>query len=171
MIRPFTLLAAALVFCAAGAAQAQKPKMLLKGAEIWGAFSVKEKGGLACYMAGQPLATAPKGVKRDPIWLLVTHRPHKKIRNEVSVYAGYPFKPRAAVTIDVDGKTFELYTVDDTAWVEDPKTEAAIVKAMRAGRKMVVRGLSKRGTKTTDTYSLKGFTKAHQAINKACKVK
>ena len=33
---------------------------------------------------------------------------------------------------------------------------------------MVVRGVSKRDTKTTDTYSLSGFTRAHGAIGKAC---
>ena len=33
---------------------------------------------------------------------------------------------------------------------------------------MVVKGISSAGTKTTDTYSLKGFTAAHAAINSAC---
>jgi hypothetical protein len=36
---------------------------------------------------------------------------------------------------------------------------------------MVVRGQSNRGTKTTDTYSLVGFSAAYQAINQACGVK
>ena len=31
-----------------------------------------------------------------------------------------------------------------------------------------VEGVSSRGTLTTDTYSLSGFTKAHNAIDKAC---
>ncbi len=46
-----------------------------------------------------------------------------------------------------------------------------MVQAMRRGRKMVVRGLSTRGTKTVDTYQLAGFTAAHKAIGKACGVK
>ena len=33
---------------------------------------------------------------------------------------------------------------------------------------MVVRGVSSRGTQTTDTYSLSGFTAAYRAINTAC---
>jgi hypothetical protein len=33
---------------------------------------------------------------------------------------------------------------------------------------MVVRGRSKRGTKTKDTYSLKGFTAGMKIIDKAC---
>jgi hypothetical protein len=36
---------------------------------------------------------------------------------------------------------------------------------------MTVKGTSSRDTLTLDTYSLKGFTAAHNAANKACKVK
>jgi len=42
---------------------------------------------------------------------------------------------------------------------------------MRAGGELVVKGVSTRGTLTTDTYSLKGFTAAWKAINTACDVK
>ena len=33
---------------------------------------------------------------------------------------------------------------------------------------MTVRGMSSRGTKTTDEFSLKGFTKAYAAMNQKC---
>ncbi len=172
MKRTILILAAvAAMFSLCGTAQAAKPKSLLKNPGAWGAFSLKEGKGRACYMAGQPNDSKPTNVRRDPIWVLVTHRPYKKIKGEVGVYVGYPLKPGSTVTVDVDGKTFKLYTVDDTAWVEKPKTEATLVSAMRAGRKMIIKGTSKRGTNTTDTYSLKGFTRAHKAINRACKVK
>lgn len=180
LLRPYVvamkktiLLVAALtvLFTATTVAQAAKPKGLLKKPGVWGAFKLKEGKGLACYMAGQPKNSKPAGVKRDPIWLLVTHRPYKKIKAEVGVYVGYPLKTNSTVTIDVDGRKFKLYTVDDTAWVENAKTEAKLVAAMRKGKKMTIRGTSKRGTKTTDRYSLKGFTRAHKAINRACKVK
>ena len=42
---------------------------------------------------------------------------------------------------------------------------------MIRGARLVVKGTSSRGTKTTDTYSLKGFSAAFKAIGKACKVK
>jgi invasion protein IalB len=168
-----SLTAAAVLLGVAMTAQAKSssPKSLLRSPGVWGAFSLKEGKGKACYMAGQPSESKPAGVKRGPIWVLITHRPYKKIKGEVGVYVGYPFKPGSTATINVDGKTFKLYTVDDTAWMENPKKEAGLVKAMRAGKKMVIRGVSKRGTKTTDRYSLKGFTRAHKAINRACKVR
>lgn len=159
------------LFSAALAAAAKAPKSLLKNPGTWGAFSLKESKGTACYMAGQPKSSKPGGVKRGPIWLLITHRPYKKIKGEVGVYVGYPLREGSTVVIDVDGKIFKLYTVEDTAWVEERKREVKLVAAMRAGKTMVVRGTSKRGTKTTDTYSLKGFTRAHKAINRTCKVK
>jgi len=44
----------------------------------------------------------------------------------------------------------------------------ALVKAMKRGNKLKVTGTSSRGNKTVDTYSLTGFTKAMQSIDKAC---
>ena len=152
-------------------ANATKPKRLLKNPGAWGAFSLNEGKGLACYLAGQPKDSKPTGVKRGPIWLLVTHRPYKKTAGEISVYVGYPLKASSTVTINIDRQKFKLYTVDDTAWVEDAKMEVKLVAAMRKGRRMVIKGTSKRGTNTTDTYSLNGFTRAHITINRACKVK
>ena len=152
-------------------ANATKPRGLLKNSGVWGAFSLNEGKGLACYLAGQPKDSKPTGVKRGPIWLLVTHRPYKKIEGEIGVYVGYPLKASSTVTIDIDRQKFKLYTADDTAWVENAKMEMELVAAMRKGRRMVIKGTSKRGTNTTDTYSLNGFTRAHLAINRACKVK
>ena len=161
------------VFFLAGpiSANATKPRDLLKNPGDWGAFTLKERNGLACYLAGQPKESKPAGVNRGAIWLLVTHRPYKNIKSEISVYIGYPLKTNSSVSIHIDGQKFKLYTVKDTAWLEDAKTEIRLVAAMRKGRKMVVKGTSKRGTNTTDTYSLNGFTRAHIAINRACKVK
>ena len=51
------------------------------------------------------------------------------------------------------------------------KDDKALVRAMIRGVTMIVRGTSSRGTLTIDTYSLRGFTAAHEAIGVACKVK
>jgi hypothetical protein len=40
---------------------------------------------------------------------------------------------------------------------------------MKRGNKMTIIGTSSRGTKTTDTYSLAGFTKTKAVIDKTCK--
>ena len=61
-----------------------------------------------------------------------------------------------------------MFTDGDTAWNRKPLDGAKMVKAMRASAKMTVRGMSSRGTKTTDEFSLKGFTKAYAAMNQKC---
>lgn len=168
----FLKIAIAIYFItAANLAAAAKPKALLKNAEHWGAFVVSEKGGNTCYVAGQPRKLLPKGVNRGAVWLLVTHRPYRKITNEISILMGYPLKKKSKVSLNIDGKIFKMFTDSETAWAADKKTDTAIVAAMRAGNKMKVSGLSARGTKTSDSYSLKGFSKAHQSTKKACKVK
>ncbi|HZD25579.1 MAG TPA: invasion associated locus B family protein [Alphaproteobacteria bacterium] len=155
----------------AAAANTPTPKSLLENPEHWGAFAVKEEGGLACYIAGQPVDTKPDNVNRGEVWLLVTHRPYRGVADEVSIYTGYPYKKGSSVQVDIDGHGFKMFTDDDTAWAHDHKTDVAMVGAMRAGLKMVVEGTSSRGTDTTDTYDLRGFTRAHTAIDKACNVK
>ncbi|PCH84228.1 MAG: hypothetical protein COC02_02205 [Rhodospirillaceae bacterium] len=71
----------------------------------------------------------------------------------------------------IGAKTFKLFTNLGHAFAVDQKTDKAFVDAMIRGARLVVKGTSSRGTKTTDTYSLKGFSAAFKAIGKACKVK
>ena len=61
--------------------------------------------------------------------------------------------------------------VAETAWAPDTTSDQRMVAAMKAGSVMVVQGTSARGTLTKDTYSLKGFTKAHSTISEACGIK
>ena len=166
----FVMFAACLLLPAAAGFAQSTPKPISEFKD-WTAYTVKEKGGLACYMASQPKSTAPKGAKRGLIWTIITHRPYKKVKNEVSIYVGYPFKGESEAIVDIDGKQYKLFTSDETAWASSPGMDATLVQAMRKGAKLVVRGVSQRGTKTTDRYSLSGFTAAHKAISKACKVK
>ncbi len=64
-----------------------------------------------------------------------------------------------------------MFTHENGAWAAEDKIDNALVQAMMKGRRMVIQGTSSRGTKTEDTYSLIGFTRAYKAIGKACKIK
>jgi len=150
-------------------ALAQSPAPLSSFTD-WTAYTVKEEGGLACYIASQPKTSEPNDVKRGPIWTLVTHRPYRKVEDEVSIYVGYPFKKGSEAVADIDGKSFKLFTDNETAWASSPELDRRLVEAMRKGRRLTVRGTSERGTDTADSYSLLGFTAAHEAISKACDV-
>ncbi len=136
----------------------------------WTAFVEGSKSKRVCYMAGAPKKEEGKYESRGATLAMITHRKAEKSRNVVSIRAGYTYKKDSQVTATIGDKTFTLYTDGGDAWAEN-KIDHALVKAMRAGAKMVVKGTSSRGTLTTDTYSLKGFTAAHKAINKACGIK
>jgi invasion protein IalB len=153
------------------AAISASPKSLLKQPRHWAAFIIKESDGTACYMVGRPISTKPKNVKRGKVWILVTHRPYNKTRNVISVFAGYPYKIGSEAKVAIDDKTYSLDTNEETAWTKNASIDATMVEAMRAGRRLKVEGMSKRGTKTTDTFSLKGFSRAHDAIGKACDIR
>jgi len=55
------------------------------------------------------------------------------------------------------------------AWSSDEKFDDILIKAMRRGTTMIVKGVSSKGTSTKDTYSLRGFTASHEVISKTCK--
>jgi len=62
-----------------------------------------------------------------------------------------------------------MYTQNDGAWIKNVAEEARMVDAMRKGSDLVIKGMSGRGTQTTDTYSLKGLAQALDRIAQECK--
>ncbi len=164
MAAGFALLVVAL---AVAPAQAQGTKRLGDFGN-WSAFEFAESGKAACYMVSYPEKTVGDYKKRGDTYAVVTHRPAEERRDEVSFVAGYTHKKDSEVKITIGRKSHMLFTQGDGAWTPNAKSDKVLVKAMIKGRSMVVRGVSSRGTKTTDTYSLTGFAKAYAAINKAC---
>ncbi len=134
----------------------------------WSAFQFSEDGNPACYISSEPTKATGDYQRRGDVFAIVTHRPAEKRIGEVSIIAGYSYKKDSAVAVAIGTQGFELFTQDDGAWALDAATDKKLVQAMRRGNRMVVKGTSSRGTLTTDTFSLKGFTKAYRAIGKAC---
>lgn len=175
-IRPRPLfVAVALVLTGAGAALAQ-PAAPASGFidtfDDWSAFAEKENGKPLCYMASLPKKSEGDYAQRGDTYVMVTDRPAEKTVGEISVRAGYAYKEGSEVEVRIDSnQPFKLFTDQGFAWTRDAKTDQALISSMRAGSTMIVVGTSGRGTLTTDTYSLKGFTAAYEAISKACGVK
>jgi hypothetical protein len=137
----------------------------------WHVQTYDEGGSKVCLMWGQPKKSQGNYTRRGDVYTYVTQRPSKKRLNEISISIGYPFKKQSALRVSVGKSSFSMFTDGDTAWNAKPKDDARMVKAMRAGATMTASGVSGRGTKTTDVFSLKGFTKAYAAMNKACGIK
>ncbi|MDP7428709.1 MAG: invasion associated locus B family protein [Alphaproteobacteria bacterium] len=170
-----SLLVAGLVLAAqaatvAGALAAPKPK-LLGEYRRWDAFVYTENKAKVCFIQADPVDKAPKNVRRGQVYVLVTHRPKEKALHVVSFYTGYNYKKGSSVKVKIGDNKFTLFTEADTAWNKDAKGDDAMIRAMIKGHTMIVKGRSSRGTLTTDRYSLAGFTAAHRAANRACKVK
>jgi len=137
----------------------------------WTVIEEREGEAKVCFAVSAPINAEGDYTQRGDIFLLVTHRPREKAIGVVSIQAGYTYKARTDASVRIRAKTFKLFTDGENAWARDTATDQALVAAMKASDKLVVTGTSSRGTQTTDTYSLSGFTKAYRATSKACGVK
>lgn len=165
-----TLIISALAFIVLSfipSANASEPRLIGTYGD-WAAYSFMENGNKVCYMASQPKTAVGNYTSRGDIFALITHRPAEKTTDVFSYITGYPYKAGSEVTIESNGRTFKLFTQDDTAWNADAAADRALANAIRSGSKMVVKGTSKRGTLTTDTFGLSGSSKAHQTISQEC---
>ena len=149
-------------------ALAQEPKLIGEFND-WAAYTFNGKKGAVCYIVSQPTDSSPKNVNRDPVHFLVTNRPAEKVNGEVNTIIGYPVKKGSTAKLTIDGSGFTLFTSGDGAWADTSANDRRIVSAMKAGSRMVVEGVSWRGTKTVDRYSLSGVTAALDKIAGSCK--
>jgi hypothetical protein len=154
---------------AAGSASAQYNPQLIGEYRDWAAWVNGADGSKVCFIASKPKSSTPKGAKRGDIYFYVTHRPSRGITGEVAVRIGYPFSKKNEGIIKIGSREFALRFDGDRGWPIPASEDSRVVTAMKAGSKMTVRGVSSRGTKTSDSYSLLGFTAAFNAMSKACK--
>ena len=159
------------VALALGGTAMAKPELLGEFND-WKAFKSSDSGATVCYALSQPKSSAPKNVKRDPIFFIVSNFPARQVKGEPSIVSGYPFKEGSKATVQVGGASFAFATVnagtDGGAWIPDNATEQKLLAAMRGGSNMTVKGTSRRGTETTDNYSLSGASAALDRINQEC---
>ena len=137
----------------------------------WGAYKATPGGKKICFALSKPTkaVTDPAGRNRDPIYAFVSTRPAEKVKNEVSFILGYSQKPGVDGKATIGSDNYALYTQADGAWVKNAAEEGPMVEAMRKGADLVVKSKSTHGTKTTDTYSLKGISEALDKVADECK--
>lgn len=137
----------------------------------WGAYSATPNGKKVCFALAKPSSskTNPPNRPRDPAYAFVSTRPAEKVNNEVSVMIGYALKPGSESSIEVGGASFAMYTQGDGLWIKNAAEEERMVEAMRKSADLVVKGVSAKGTETTDTFSLKGLSQALDKIAHECR--
>jgi invasion protein IalB len=147
-----------------------KPTLLGQYGE-WGAYTASPGGKKVCFTIAKPTAsqTNPPDRPRNPTYMFISSRPAEKVSNEVSIIIGYPFKPGTEASAAVGATSYALYTQQDGAWIKNAAEEAQLVDAMRAGQSAVVKGVSAKGTQSSDTFSLKGLSQALDRVGQECK--
>jgi invasion protein IalB len=187
------LMAAAMVCGAASLARAQtapskgaakpapaKPEPAVAGAAeptligqygTWGAYTATPNGKKVCFALAKPSSskTNPPNRPRDPAYAFVSTRPSEKVVNEVSIMIGYMLKPGSESTLEVGGASYAMYTQGDGLWIKNAAEEERMVDAMRKAADATVKGVSAKGTETTDVFSLKGLSQALDRLAQDCK--
>jgi Invasion associated locus B (IalB) protein len=137
----------------------------------WGAYTATPNGKKVCFALAKPTSskTNPPNRPRDPAYAFVSTRPSERVFNEVSVMIGYALKPGSESTVEVGGASYAMYTQGDGLWIKNAAEEERMVEAMRRSPDAVVKGVSAKGTETTDTFSLKGLSQALDRIAQDCK--
>lgn len=159
---------ATLVFLAGGLLTAYANAAEIGQFKAWTAHAVDSAQGKVCYIVSVPTKKQPSNVNRDDVFFYVTTWAGQTKIAEPSVVTGYPYQPGSTTTISIGAKTTSMFTKGDSAWVADRASERKLIEAMKAGSTMIVKGTSRRGTVTTDTYSLSGVTAGLKALAKAC---
>jgi len=137
----------------------------------WGAYTATPNGKKVCFALAKPSSskTNPANRPRDPAYAFVSTRPAEKVTNEVSIMIGYTLKPGSESTLEVGGATYAMYTQGDGLWIKNAAEEERMVEAMRKSADVVVKGVSTKGTETTDTFSTKGLAQALDRLAQDCR--
>jgi hypothetical protein len=156
----------------APAAAADAKPTLLGVSKNWSAHQATTADGKVCYTLSKPKTIEPRKVSRDPIYLLISDWPDRKVQGELEVVPGYSYKDGEPVIAQVGSVKVEFFTRNDgtsgTAWVKDAGDEDRLREAMRKGSTITISGVSQRGTHTRDTYSLSGLSAMLDKVHDAC---
>jgi hypothetical protein len=134
----------------------------------WETFVLKQDGNKICFAQSIPVLRTPKKIQRDPSRLFVSFRPNENIKNEISVTNGYEFKLKSPVSAKSGKKSYNLFSKERFAWVEDDSDQSKLISTMKKASRLMITGNSSEDVQTTDHYSMMGFTKAYNSAKKNC---
>jgi hypothetical protein len=109
----------------------------------------------------------PEGKKRGKTYILV-YRINKSPDAIVQIEAGYPYDQNKIVEVKIDKSLYKFSSEEETpetAWTDQDKE---VIYAMKKGIELTIFGISSRGTKTIDIYTLNGFTAAYNNLINNC---
>ena len=121
-----------------------------------------------CFIGSLPInSDIPEGKKRGKTYVLV-YRINRNPDAIVQIEAGYPYDQNKIVEVKIDKTLYKFSSEEETpetAWTDKDKE---VIYAMKKGIELTIIGISSRGTKTIDTYTLNGFTAAYNKLINDC---
>ena len=137
----------------------------------WGAYTATPNGRKVCFALAKPASskTNPPNRPRDASYAFISTRPSEKVSNEVSIMIGYTLKPGSEGSLEIGGSRFAMYSQGDGLWIKNAAEEDRLVDALRKGADATVKGVSAKGTETTDTFPLKGLAQALDKLAQECR--
>jgi hypothetical protein len=151
---------------------AAEPANLLGVFGNWSAYTTGTGSSLTCYALSKPRASRPAGTKRASVYLMISDWPSRKVKAEPQIVYGYQGKENGVAALGVGADKFPFFIrnngKDGSAWLQQLNDNNRLIDAMHNGVSAVANGMSSRGTKTSDTYSLSGFNDALAKIHAAC---
>ena len=154
----------AILIALAGTPAAAQSVQALGDFRAWAAYSATEGTGQVCFAMSKPTEVSPPVDGYTQGYLYLTHRPAEGVSNEINLVAGFDFAPDQPATLTVSGKSFDLFTQKDAAWLLDATQNDDLAGALRAGSTVVIEGTTDKGILVTETFSLSGATAASRAI-------
>jgi hypothetical protein len=151
---------------------AAEPANLLGVFGNWSAYTTGSGSSQTCYALSRPRASRPAGAKRTAIYLMISDWPSRKVKAEPQIVYGYQAKENGVAALGVGSDKFPFFIrnngKDGSAWLQQLNDNGRLIDAMHGGVSAVASGVSSKGTKTSDTYSLSGFNDAIAKIHAAC---
>jgi hypothetical protein len=148
-------------------ALAQTPQMIGSSGS-WSTWKVYENKKAVCYVYSDASSLRPEHLDHGRVSLFVRRLSSAKLRTEASLQAGYDFGP-TAIRIAVDDKRFTLIPRGNHAWLRRTEREAEFVRALEKGRRATIEATSRRGNKTTYSFTLNGFAAAMRKAGRGCR--
>jgi hypothetical protein len=150
---------------------AAEPATLLGVFGNWTTYSSGTGSSMTCYALSKPRASRP-AAKRGDIYLMISDWPGRKVKAEPQIVYGYQAKEGGAASLGVGSDKFTFFirnnAKDGSAWLQALNDNPRLIQSMEGGVSVVAKGVSQRGTATTDTYSLQGFGDAMTKIHASC---
>ncbi|GGX67522.1 hypothetical protein GCM10011309_16570 [Litorimonas cladophorae] len=134
----------------------------------WSVYTQGSGAKQICYVLSEALAKSPNNVNHGDIYFMVSNWKNGAATEQPSFLAGYELKTTRAPKAQVGSTALSMFAADNEAFISENSDERKLVSKMRAGSTMTVSAVSKRGTQTRYTFSLKGVTAALKQSKTAC---